>query len=533
MGIGRLNSGRKTRPVRGALSLVVSGLAVVALLLTSCESPLRTAVKTLTGAYTSINDERAIYVDAASGDDANPGTRDLPKKTIQAGIDFVISFLGTGTVKVKNGTYLQTDKLVIKQGASIEGGYNANWVQEDLVGGETQTIVKGRDAANGADAIVTAQTDPGVTSSTVITGVSFETGIGYDSMTLVVKNASPLFKDCIVSGNGGVGETIAVAVMTQSGFAQGSAPVFDGCLIEGGTTIGDTYAVQAVGDTTATFKYCVIAPGSSQSGSSYGIFVSGCEVNVQYGCVVGTTASAATAGCFAIGVYGKNGILDLEGCSVMGGYVGDNTTGVYCDNCEGYIRNATIYGGKGASTSIGVRLIGTDMPYVRNCTINGGASAAAAYGIYGQASGAIIENCLVWTETIATRKIAVAMAGDGAEVFPSALNNCDLFNAQYCYGYSTDKGANFSAFNIGSAGIAGMQARLAGSGGTSSSNVYEPSPGFVSTTLEIDGSNWALTSSSPSTITAGGKNFSSLFTEDKTGSDRPASNWSIGAYQYP
>ncbi len=32
------------------------------------------------------NEAMAVFVDGASGDDANPGTKALPKKTIQSGI---------------------------------------------------------------------------------------------------------------------------------------------------------------------------------------------------------------------------------------------------------------------------------------------------------------------------------------------------------------------------------------------------------------------------------------------------------------
>jgi hypothetical protein len=508
-------------------------LAVATLFLSSCESPLRTRIKTLTEAYSSINDEKAIYVDAASGDDSNPGTRELPKKTIQAGIDFVISFLGTGTVKVKNGTYRQTDKLVIKEGASIEGGYGDNWVQQDLVYEDTQTIVRGRDAASGSDSIITAQTDPGVTPSTVISGISFETGIGNQSMTLMVTNASPLFKYCIVSGNGGIGETIAVAVLTQSGFAQGSEPVFNGCYIEGGVSLGDTYAVQAAGSyTTVSFQYCLIVPGSSQSGSSYGIYFTGCEVHVQSGAVVGVVASAAAS---AVGVFGKNGLLELEDCHVMGGKLGPTTMGVYSDNCSGYIRNSTIHGGNGTSTSTGLLLTGASMPYIRNCTINGGGSTNAAYGIFGYSSGAIIENCLIWTDNAPVMSFAVAMHGISAETLPSALNNCDLFNTQYWYGYSPDGNVTWYCFNATTnGGIPGMQGHLTGLGKSSSSNISLSGVEFVKTVVDIVGSNWALTSTTPSLITTGGKNFSSLFTDDKVGATRPATGgWSIGAYQYP
>jgi len=448
-------------------------VAVFALFFSSCESPLRTEIMTLTEAFASIKEEKAIYVDDALGTDSNPGTQDLPKKTIQAGIDFVVSFLVTGTVKVKNGTYLQTEKLLIKEGASIEGGYDENWVQQE----NQDTVVQGRDAASGDDNIVTAETVPGVTSATVISYISFQTGLGISSMTVAIKNASPVFKYCNISGSGGMNMTTAIAVMTLSGFTQRSEPLFRGCLIEGGNVgdIGtipssDTYAVSAAGDATVTFEYCILAPGSSSSGKSYGINFALCEINVSYCQIVGDWASAFES--YAMGIYGKNGTLNLKNSHIMGGSVGLNTMGIYVDNCGGYIRNSTVYGGKGFSSSVGILLAGSQIPYVRNCTVNGGGSIIGkAYGILGYSKDAVLENCLLWTDKLTSSSWAVAMISSGTEIFPAKLNNCVFFNAQYSYGYSFDTQSVLS-YTMSSGGIAGMQSYLNATAQRSSANLY-------------------------------------------------------------
>jgi hypothetical protein len=248
---------------------------------------------------------------------------------------------------------------------------------------------------------------------------------------------------------------------------RGASQSSTAAISRGGAAIGNTYAVQAAGYSNASFQYCLIVPGSSTSGTSYGINFTACEVHVQSGGVVGVVASAATS---AVGVYGKNGILELEDCHVAGGYLGTYTTGVYVDNCSGYIRNATIYGGKESTRSTGVLLTGASMPYIRNCTINGGGSTNAAYGIFGYSSGAIIENCLIWSENAPVWSFAVAMSGNGSESLPIALNNCDLFNAEYWYGYSTDNGDHWSCYNAGAGGIPGVQSHLTGLGKSSSLN---------------------------------------------------------------
>jgi hypothetical protein len=124
------------------------------------------------------------------------------------------------------------------------------------------------------------------------------------------------------------------------------------------------------------------------------------------------------------------------------------------------------------------------------------------------------------------------MSGSGSESLPVALNNCDLFNAQYSYGYSINAGLNWTWYNADAGGITGMQSHLTSL--LSSNNISVSSVGFVDTAVDLMGSNWALTSSTPSSITTGGKNLSTFFTDDKAGATRPATGgWSIGAYQYP
>ena len=113
----------------------------------------------------------------------------------------------------------------------------------------------------------------------------------------------------------------------------------------------------------------------------------------------------------------------------------------------------------------------------------------------------------------------------GTEVKPSALNNNDWFSTTVRYGFSTD-GKSFSNYTV-----AGAQAHLGSS--IASGNIDGVDPKFASNAPDIQGADWALTAATPSAVYQGGKNLSSLFSDDKTGSPRPSTGWSIGAYQYP
>jgi hypothetical protein len=69
----------------------------------------------------------AIFVDVVTGNDANPGTKAMPKRTIQAGIDAAAA----GTKKevyISKGTY-SSGTIILASGVSLYGGYDAamNW----------------------------------------------------------------------------------------------------------------------------------------------------------------------------------------------------------------------------------------------------------------------------------------------------------------------------------------------------------------------------------------------------------------------
>src|SRR5689334_6624442 len=77
-----------------------------------------------------------IYVRADTGNDSNPGTRELPLKTISAGI--ASAQLGTPRpVLVGSGTY--SESVTMHDGVAVYGGVDSGWTRN----GETTTIVGG------------------------------------------------------------------------------------------------------------------------------------------------------------------------------------------------------------------------------------------------------------------------------------------------------------------------------------------------------------------------------------------------------
>ncbi len=69
------------------------------------------------------NIANAIFVDTLTGNDGNPGTKALPKSTIQAGIAAAAAAAPTKDVYVSKGTYSESVTMV--EGVSLFGGYDA------------------------------------------------------------------------------------------------------------------------------------------------------------------------------------------------------------------------------------------------------------------------------------------------------------------------------------------------------------------------------------------------------------------------
>ena len=63
-----------------------------------------------------------VFVDGATGNDANPGTAAAPLETIQAGIDAAAASPGADTVHVAAGNYVETLSIADPNRLTIDGG---------------------------------------------------------------------------------------------------------------------------------------------------------------------------------------------------------------------------------------------------------------------------------------------------------------------------------------------------------------------------------------------------------------------------
>ncbi len=161
----------------------------------------------------------AIFV-SGTGDDGNPGTREAPLRTIEAGMQTAFS-TGKRDVLVAEGLYFGS--LIMLEGAKIYGGYSPDYLARDSAVYESKII--GSPFSQLKPGALNALGIGGVTGATVVDGFFIQAANantpGGSSYGVYVKDSTDglvMRRNQFVAGNGGKG------AQGQSG-ASGSAGV--------------------------------------------------------------------------------------------------------------------------------------------------------------------------------------------------------------------------------------------------------------------------------------------------------------------
>jgi hypothetical protein len=178
-----------------------------------------------------------VYVRALDGKDSNPGTPDLPKKTITSAIASAAKYYSSAEVHVAQGqynvSYVAGTQVVMAPGISLLGGYDqTNWSNRSPA-----TFVSAiKDTSNTASSNKLRAVDCGtnLTSSTLLDGFTITGGGGSGNTSLgVYCNASnPTISDNSI--NGGTADTSTAvgvynssAVVANNTINGGGRPGFD------------------------------------------------------------------------------------------------------------------------------------------------------------------------------------------------------------------------------------------------------------------------------------------------------------------
>jgi hypothetical protein len=185
-------------------------LALLAFLaFAACDNPLRERIERLVGDYDSILRERAVYVDGTRGDDGNPGTRELPRRSIQSAVDLLEDLGIRGEVRVAEGTYQIRSPLRIEDGIAVCGGYSeSDWGDRDIEG--NPTVLQG----SGVEDVVTFAEGAG--EETLLEGFTVRAASGDKVDAVYCKNCSPTIRYNHIDASGGSLSSIGVINSSSS-----------------------------------------------------------------------------------------------------------------------------------------------------------------------------------------------------------------------------------------------------------------------------------------------------------------------------
>ena len=189
--------GRIGKAAAGPLLLLC--LALLLLLFSAgCTLELRDRIEEFVGAYEAIRLEKAVYV-SLTGDDGNPGTRERPKRSLQAALDLAGALtgeLGQLAVRAAAGTYTVTAPVELRDKVSLCGGYDpADW-SRDVEANETVI------AAQGTEKVVTA--GAGITAAAAIEGFTLRAAAEDTVCCVYCNGGSPTIHDNIIDAGPGV-----------------------------------------------------------------------------------------------------------------------------------------------------------------------------------------------------------------------------------------------------------------------------------------------------------------------------------------
>jgi hypothetical protein len=429
-----------------------------------------------------------VYVHGGTGSDVNPGTSDLPKKSIQPAVDTAAAAYAAAEVRVAAGDYPihnDTEFIVMEEGISLMGGYSAtDWTSPRDPAAHATAITDGR--ATGSNIAIAAGE---VTDVTVIDGFTITAGNGDASVAVYCVSGSPTIRNnTIVLG----GAASPYGIIAE----QNSAPLIANNVIT-----------------------CV-----SSAGMAKGIACDTSAPRIRNNHIYNTISAG-----FAC-IYNSAASPEITGNTLQVGSITDLGYGIMnVSGSDPLIRNNTIDGGLGAtaaaSACTAIFNLGSS-PTIQNNTILAGTWFSSSFGLaigicnY-QGANPVIENNIIFSGgPSASAKDNHGIHEKTTDAVPVKCNNNYFYVDGDALYYSAGTTVTYST-------EATMQAYLVSKDCPSTLNVRgTDNPEDV---LEAD---WSVGGTTPASIKEGGLNLSADFSRDKAGNLRPATGpWSIGAYQ--
>jgi hypothetical protein len=513
-----------------------------------------------------------VYVSTPvnGGDDAHAGTKESPKATVPAGIgEAVKQGWIPGGVAVSEGTYLVDSgaaaptHVVLTEDVSIYGGYSVDFSRRDREKHTTiiedASIFDSGKFGNRNRAVEIS--GAGVQSTTRVDGFTIQggggrsTGIythdgaaatlandnidggadGSDSIAVYNVSSSPIIQNSSVNGGGGINYSYGFYNHSSSAIIQNSR-------INGGS--GDnSNGIYNATSSSPEIQNNTIDAGSGNS-SSYGIYNTSSSPLIQNNAIDGESGNQS------FGVYNELSSAMLFNNTINGGGGNNNSYGIFNTvSSSPTILSNTVDGGSG-NNSFGIYNFSSSSPVVQNNSIYGGVGTSS-YGIYIYVSNLVIQNNTIdgGTGNISFGIVSVAQSSQGRDSNSTIENNIVFTSGsgtQICIDEATlgtdpVSFQNNDLFDCPTA-LYRNQGLQDQTNIGDVNDLFNPD-GNVSVDplfVDIDGpdddiktmadNDWHLSGNSPTEVTQGGLDLSSIFTADKDGADRTAP-WSIGAYE--
>ncbi len=336
-----------------------------------------------------------VYVHGTNGNDDNPGTIDLPKKTIQKAIDTAGAVYSSAAVHVAAGTYQPSSVIILKDGISLYGGYDAtDWTKREDPDW----------AINGSSLYPTViQVSPNVE-------------------TILLDNTSrPLTIDGFsIKGDFSGNNTTGIYCANCTGVTLQSNSIDGG---GGDNSYGLTLNLSSI-----TVQRNAISGG--KNGNTVAILCNGAHPSIMHNKISGGTSGTYD---YSVGIYDIGSAATVAYNTIYGGDAYSSSMGISMESgCQAYIYNNIIHGGltdQGPGTA-GVLVDGSS-PTLRNNTICAGsilfgASTDGDEGITNlNGASATIENNLIFSlATGQQRKYGVTATSDS---LPASFKNNYVF----------------------------------------------------------------------------------------------------------
>ncbi|HOO70120.1 MAG TPA: hypothetical protein PK926_00040 [Spirochaetota bacterium] len=482
--------------MKNAVFLFFIGLCLCVLSISVCDSGGGGSDSTV-----CTGEDTVVYVSIESGDDElNPGTKASPKKTIQEGINCAARVFSAGEVHVAEGEYhidgsvsafaQSRAGIVLRQGISVYGGYASSDWDEDRDSAVYETVVT--DDSTGETGYFAKpnrvfHAGGGITSETVIDGLTINGGGGDYSSGIACLGGSPTIINNTINGGSGSSKSYGIYI------SDSSAVISDNTVNGGGGGVY-TYGI-ACDEANATVYENIISGGSGSTGS-YGIDLYYSNDLIRANTVNGGTSDGASFGVMITGASPSlyNNVISGQGGSPASSY------GIYFGSA-----------------------LDSGTPFIANNTVEAGNGTTSSCGIEVTTSGPDIVNNIIRV-TSGTARYGIRESGTESEADPSSVENNDVYLAsggtfRYLY-VDVQTGYNdYTVICSGNFGVSGCGSAVSTPAGE---NNVSDNPNFDS--------NKRLTSSSPISVSQGGKTLSSRFTQDRDGNTRTVP-WSMGAFE--